>query len=143
LNFSNKDEKERPRVDVKNGLSQKDLIEMRWVDVPIEKKKVSITKHRFFNGGTTSAKNNEQVVVESGECNYMFRFKIISLERITKIFDEIRKPVATDNLETELRNVTLNHHKVVNKLSKQEKKESQKQSKELSNHEKLNMNQAD
>jgi hypothetical protein len=62
--------------------------------------------------------------VESGECNYMFRFKIISLERITKIFDEIWKPVATDNLETELRNVTLNHHKVVNKLSKQEKKES-------------------
>ena len=33
--------------------------------------------------------------------------------------------------------------KVINKLSKQEKKESQKQSKELSNHEKLNMNQAD
>ena len=71
-----------------------------------------------MNGGTTSAKNNERIVVESGECNYMFKFKIISIERITKIFDEIRHPVATNNLETELRNVTLRHEKVINKLGK-------------------------
>ena len=26
---------------------------MNWVDVPMDKEKISITKHRFLNGGTT------------------------------------------------------------------------------------------
>lgn len=36
-----------------NGLLRRDEIEMNWVDVPLEKEKISITKHRFLNGGTT------------------------------------------------------------------------------------------
>jgi hypothetical protein len=43
-----------------------------------------------------------------------------------KIFDEIKDPVATDNLETEPRNVTLNPKKVVNRFYKMEKKEPTK-----------------
>jgi hypothetical protein len=58
-------------------------------------------------------RSNEQIVVNSGEINWGFKFKIISLERINKIFEEIQNPVATDNLETEPRNVTLNYKKVV------------------------------
>ena len=81
---------------------------MNWAEVPTEKKQISITKQRFETKGTTRTKNREQLVVESGESNYKFRFKIISLERIYKIFEEIQHPVATDNLETEPRNVTLN-----------------------------------
>ena len=103
---------------------------MNWVDVPLEKQKISITKHRFQNGGTTQAKPNEQLVVESGECNIRFRLKIISLERINKIFDEIREQVATDNLETEPRNVTLNSDKVVTKTAKSAKKQNKKEEKE-------------
>ena len=87
-----------------NGLTMADKIEMNWVDVPIDKKKVSITKHRFLNGGTTKAKRDEQKVVESGEVNFFFKFKIVSLERIHKLFEEIAHPVATDNKETVPRN---------------------------------------
>jgi len=47
---------------------------------------------------------------------------MVSLERFNKIFDEIREQVATNNLETEPRNVTLNHEKVKNKLGKNELK---------------------
>ena len=85
---------------------------MNWVDVPLEKKKISITRHRSENGGSSIAGGNEQLVVESGECNFKFKIKIISLERIQRIFEEIRNPVATDNLETEPRNVTLSHTRV-------------------------------
>ena len=109
-----------------NGLSLRDKIEMNWVDVPLEKQKISISRHRYLNGGTTQAKNNQQIVVDSGECNWRFKFKIVSVERITKIFDEIQDPVATDNLETEPSNVTLTYEKVVNKLGSKELKELKK-----------------
>lgn len=42
--------------------------------------------------------------------NYKFRFKLVSLERIVKIFEEIRDPMATDNLDTMPNNVTLNYN---------------------------------
>ena len=109
-----------------NGLSKKDMINMNFVDVPTEKQKISITRHRQFNGGTTPAKNNESIVIESGECNLKFRLKIISLERIHKIFDEIRKQVSTDNLETIPRNVTLHHSNVIDKWQKEKTKKADK-----------------
>ena len=95
-----------------NGLTAKDKIEMNWVDVPLEKQQISISRHRFLNGGTTMPRSNEKLVVNSGEINWGFKFKIISLERINKIFEEIQNPVATNNLETEPRNVTLSSKKV-------------------------------
>ena len=67
-------------------------------------------------------RKTERIVIESGECNWNFKFKIISLERITKIFEEIKNPIATDNRETEPRNVTLSHEKVVN-VNKSEKRD--------------------
>jgi hypothetical protein len=57
-------------------------------------------------------RNDEQVVIESGECNFRFRFKLVSIERVAKIFDEIRHCVATDNLESTPRAVTLDPKKV-------------------------------
>mmetsp|Transcript_31213 Transcript_31213/g.47796 ORF Transcript_31213/g.47796 Transcript_31213/m.47796 type:complete len:135 (-) Transcript_31213:2998-3402(-) len=88
---------------------------MNWVDVPMEKQQISLSRHRYVNGGTTMARSNEQIVVQSGECNFKFKFRLVSLERISKIFEEIQNPVATDNKETEPRNVTLNHEKVINR----------------------------
>lgn len=92
--------RDTPRAEVNHGLTRSDRIMQNWVNVRLDKKVVSVTRHRHLNRGTTPVKPGEQVVVESGECNYRFRFKIVSVERISQIFDEIRKPIATDNLET-------------------------------------------
>ena len=62
---------------------------MNWVDVPMEKQNISISRHRFLTGGTTQPRANQSIVIESGEINFGFRFKIISIERINKIFEEI------------------------------------------------------
>jgi hypothetical protein len=48
----------------------------------------------------------------SGECNWRFKFKLIGVERLNVIFNEIKQKVATDNLNTEPRNVTLKPEKV-------------------------------
>lgn len=117
---------EKDTLTTNHGLSQKDKVEMNWVDVPLEKQQISISKHRFINGGTTQPRANEQIVINSGEINWGFKFKIISLERINKIFEEIQNQVATDNLETEPRNVTLNPSKVVNKSHTRDKKKKSK-----------------
>jgi hypothetical protein len=65
------------------------MTEMNYVDVPSIKQRMSLSRHRFLNGGTTQAKDHEQIVIESGEINIRFKFKLISLERINKIFSEI------------------------------------------------------
>ena len=103
---------------------------MNWVDCPIDKEKISITRHRFMNGGTTKARSNQEVVVESGECNVQFKFKLVGLERINKIFDEIRLQVSTNNREIDPRNQTLLAYpeKVVDWLDKKvQKQEKMKQ----------------
>lgn len=61
--------------------------------------------------------------MHSGECNWKFKFKLIGLERVDVIFNEIQKRVATDNLNTEPRNVTLKAGKLAKK--KQKDKETQ------------------
>jgi len=73
---------------------------------------VSLTEHRHLNGGTTIPKPNEEIVILSGECNWHFKFKLIGIERLNVIFNEIRQRVATENLNTEPRNVTLKASKV-------------------------------
>ena len=105
-------------LSVNNGLSKKDMVEMNFVNVPIESQRISLTRHREKNGGTTPAKNNEQIVIESGECNIKFRFRLISIERINVLFDEIREQISTNNLETTPRNVTLDPKKVRNTQKK-------------------------
>ncbi len=45
--------------------------------------------------------------MHSGECNWRFKFKLVGIERLNVLFNEIRHRVATDNKNTEPRNVTL------------------------------------
>ena len=45
--------------------------------------------------------------MHSGECNWRFKFKLVGIERLNVLFNEIRNRVATDNKQTEPRNVTL------------------------------------
>lgn len=93
-------------------MSKKDMIQMNFVEVPLDSEIISLSKHRQINGGTTPAKSNEQIVIESGECNIKFRFKLVGLDRLNVLFDEIREPIATDNKETVPRNVTLHPDRV-------------------------------
>ena len=39
--------KESPHIAVNNGLTKADQTQMNWVDVPVEKEKISLTRHRF------------------------------------------------------------------------------------------------
>ena len=80
--------------------------------------------HRHITGGYTPPKPNQEIVLHSGECNWRFKFKLIGLERLNVIFNEIKQRVATDNLNTEPRNVTLK----ATKLSKKAKKDLPTQS---------------
>lgn len=42
----------------------------------------------------------------------MFKFKLVGLERLNKVFDEFKESVATNNLNTEPRNITLKYNKM-------------------------------
>jgi len=35
--------------------------------------------------------------MHSGECNWRFKFKLVGIERLNVLFNEIRNRVATDN----------------------------------------------
>lgn len=78
-----------------------------------EKTRLSLTAHRALNGGFSAPKDTETIVLLSGECSWQFKFKLISIERISMLFEELfpGKKVATDNLQTEPRNVTLGKFK--------------------------------
>jgi len=89
-----------------------DKLLKKVVYVAPEGERVSLTEHRHITGGTTIPKPTEQIVLLSGECNWRFKFKLVGLERLNVIFNEIKQRVATDNLNTEPRNVTLKASKV-------------------------------
>ena len=42
----------------------------------------------------------------------MFKFKLVGIERLNKVFEEFNERVATDNLNTEPRNITLKYNKM-------------------------------
>ena len=84
----------------------------RVVYVAPDKDLVSLTEHRDKNGGTTLPKQSQQIILHSGECNWRFKFKLVGIDRLNVLFNEIRNRVATDNKQTEPRNVTLKHSKV-------------------------------
>lgn len=42
----------------------------------------------------------------------MFKFKLIGIERLNKVFDEFKESIATNNLNTEPRNITLKYNKM-------------------------------
>lgn len=47
------------------------------------------------------------LVLNSGECNFKFRFKVVGIENVGLIFNELTNPVATDNGKAKPSNITL------------------------------------
>ena len=73
-------------------------------------------------GGSTIPKNDEQMVIHSGECSYKFKFRLIGLERINVLFNEIQDQVATFNKNTMPRNVTLFNEEAIKTEQVEERK---------------------
>jgi len=90
-----------------------------------DKELISLTEHRHRTGGTTIPKASQEIVLHSGECNWRFKFKLIGIERLDVIFNEVLERVATNNKNTEPRNVTLKIAKVTQakRLRKQQQVE--------------------
>lgn len=60
------------------------------------------------------------MILRSGNCNYRFRFKLVGVEQLCKVFNEvIIGEEATDNKATQPRNVTLKKFKKKEFLSQQ------------------------
>mmetsp|Transcript_28355 Transcript_28355/g.27296 ORF Transcript_28355/g.27296 Transcript_28355/m.27296 type:complete len:132 (-) Transcript_28355:1066-1461(-) len=114
------------------GVGQMDKHQKKVVHVTHEKDLVSLTLHRHIHGGTTIPLPNEQIILQSGECNWRFKFKLIGVERLNLVFNEIRKKVATDNLKTQPRNVTLKANKVQTVYKMQETMKQQEKNKKQS-----------
>jgi len=53
-------------------------------------------------------------VIKSGHCNFRFRFKIMGIENVGLIFNELTEPVATDNGRAKPGNLTLPTPKSMN-----------------------------
>lgn len=70
-----------------------------------ERVQTSLSDIRYQYGGTTQT--NDTPILQSGNCSYKFQFRLIGLERINVLFNELKEAVATNNLETVPKNVTL------------------------------------
>lgn len=66
---------------------------------------VSLSDIRHQYGGTTHT--SDTPILHSGNCSYKFQFRLVGLERINVLFNELKEAVATNNLETVPKNVTL------------------------------------
>jgi hypothetical protein len=79
---------------------------------------MAFSKQRKRAGGTTSCKPKEQLVLLSGECCQVFKFRLIGIERLDLIFDELQLPVATNNETTIPKNVSLLYENVFDVIGK-------------------------
>ena len=61
-------------------------------------------------------KNDEVMVLKSGNCSFKFKFRLIGIERLNVLFEEMSEFVATENKETKPRNVQLDNVEAVKKL---------------------------
>lgn len=59
------------------------------VYVAPDKELISLTEHRHKTGGTTIPKQTQEIILHSGECNWRFKFKLVGIERLDVIFNEI------------------------------------------------------
>ena len=50
-------------------------------------------------------KSDEVTVLNSGELSFKFKFRLIGIERLNVLFEEMSDFVATENKETKPRNV--------------------------------------
>ena len=75
------------------------------IPVPGKKKEVPLTKARALNQGSTMTKSDEVMVMDSGNCSFKFKFRLVGIERLNVLFKEMHEFVATENKETKPRNV--------------------------------------
>ena len=62
------------------------------------------------------------MVLLSGECSYKFKFRLVGIERLQVLFNEIQDQVATYNKTTKPRNVTLfNEAEIIQDQTKESK----------------------
>ena len=66
--------------------------------------------------GSTQARSDEQMMLYSGECSFKFKFRLVGIERLNVLFEELSEFVATQNRETKPRNVQLDNPEAVYKL---------------------------
>ena len=83
------------------------------IPIPASKRKISLTQQRSEKKGSTIPKNDEQMVLYSGECSFKFQFRLIGIERLNVLFKELENFVATENKETKPRNVQLDNPEAV------------------------------
>lgn len=53
------------------------------------------------------------MVLYSGECSFKFKFRLIGIERLNVLFEELSEFVATENRETKPRNVQLDNNEAM------------------------------
>ena len=58
-------------------------------------------------------KSDEVTVLNSGELSFKFKFRLIGIERLNVLFEEMSDFVATENKETKPRNVQLDNNDAV------------------------------
>lgn len=83
------------------------------IKIPAQRKRLSLTQQRAATKGSTQARSDEQMVLFSGECSFKFKFRLIGIERLNVLFEELSEFVATENKDTKPRNVQLDNKEAV------------------------------
>ena len=86
------------------------------IPVPTPKKRLSLTHQRHQCQGSTIAKPDETMVLQSGNCSFKFKFRLLGIERLNVLFNEMQEFVATENRDTKPRNVQLDNPEAVKRL---------------------------
>ena len=86
------------------------------IKIPAQRKRLSLTQQRSTTKGSTQARSDEQMVLYSGECSFKFKFRLIGIERLNVLFEELSEFVATENKDTKPRNVQLDNKEAVYNL---------------------------
>ena len=107
-------------VDPSSRHSQSAASASYTIPIPAQKKRVSMTYHRSVTQGSTLPKNDETMVFYSGEFSYKFKFRLIGIDRLNVLFEELADFVATENKDTKPRNVQLDNPTAVNSLTGEE-----------------------
>lgn len=90
------------------------------IPISSQKKLKSLTVARAQTQGTTLTKSDELMVLMSGDVCFKFKFRLIGIERLNVLFEEMSDFVATENLDTKPRNVQLDNNEAVKKPSGEE-----------------------
>lgn len=72
-----------------------------------KKRKLNMANWRKLFDLDPATIGEHMLMLKSGECNFRFRFKLVGLEHLHLIFNELTKPMATDNGRAKPSNITL------------------------------------